>query len=85
MTWLLSLSDGTSVSNHPNRGQKGPQSNPDPTTIRAARAQAGLTQEAAAALVYSTERAWQKWEAGDARMHPAMFELFSLKKPKGKA
>lgn len=64
---------------HPNRGQRGPASNPDPAAIRAARDSAGLTQASAAALVYSTERAWQKWEAGDARMHPAVFELFCIK------
>lgn len=53
--------------------------NPAPEAIKAAREAAGLTQTAAAALVYSTCRAWQKWEAGDARMHPAIFELFTLK------
>ena len=64
---------------HPNRGPKGPFSNPAPEAIRAVREAAGLTQTAAAAMVYSTCRAWQKWEAGDARMHPAIFELFNLK------
>lgn len=64
---------------HPNRGPKGPQSNPVPEVIKAAREAAGLTQTAAAALIYSTCRAWQKWEAGEARMHPGMFELFEIK------
>ena len=63
----------------PNRGPKGPQSNPTPAEVRAARELTGLTQTAAASLVYSTCRAWQKWESGEARMHPAMFELFALK------
>lgn len=52
---------------------------PNPEAIRAAREAAGLTQTAAAALVYSTCRAWQKWEGGEARMHPGMFELFLIK------
>lgn len=68
------------MSNHPNRGLKGPSSNPSPEDIKAAReAIAGLTQTAAADLVHSTCRAWQQWEAGDRRMHPAMWELFKIK------
>ena len=59
---------------------QGPQGlAPTPAVIRSAREAAGLTQTAAAALVYSTCRAWQKWEAGDARMHPGLFELFEIK------
>ena len=65
---------------HPNRGPKGPSSNPTPEEIKAAReAIAGLTQTAAAALVHSTCRAWQQWEAGVRRMHPAFLELFQIK------
>lgn len=64
---------------HPNRGPKGPFSNPTPAAIKAAREAAGLTQTAAAVLVYSTCRAWQKWESGEARMHPGMYELFLIK------
>ena len=56
--------------------------NPLTESIKEARENAGLTQTAAAALVYSTCRAWQKWEAGDARMHPAIFELFCIKTEK---
>ena len=65
--------------NHPNRGPKGPFSNPTPADIRAARELAGLTQTAAANLLYTTCRSWQQWEAGDRRMHPAMWELFEIK------
>ncbi len=66
--------------NHPNRGQSGPASTPTPAAIRAAREAAGLTQTAAAALIYSSLRAWQQWEKeGDRRMHPGLFELFLLK------
>lgn len=67
------------MTTHPNRGQPGPQSSPKPEAIKAARAAAGLTQLAAAELVYSTARAWQSWEYGEKRMHPAVFELFDLK------
>ena len=65
--------------NHPNRGPKGPSSNPALEDIKAAREAAGLTQTAAATLVHSTCRSWQQWEAGDRRMHPAMWELFRIK------
>jgi len=59
--------------------------NPAPEEIRLVREAAGLSQSAAAALVYSSCRAWQQWEASvdDARnhrkMHPAVWELFRLK------
>jgi DNA-binding transcriptional regulator YiaG len=65
--------------NHPNRGPKGPFSNPAPDAVRAARENAGLSQTAAGALVHTTCRTWQQWEAGDRRMHPAFWELFLLK------
>ncbi len=66
--------------NHPNRGRAaGPAGNPKPGDIRAARDAAGLTQTAASALVHTTCRTWQQWEAGDRRMHPAFWELFRLK------
>lgn len=55
------------------------QPNPTPATIRAARAAAGLTQTAAAALLHTTCRVWQQWEAGDRKMHPAFWELFRLR------
>ena len=47
--------------------------------LPAARAAAGLTQTAAGALVYSSLGAWQQWEAGLRRMHPALWELFNIK------
>jgi DNA-binding transcriptional regulator YiaG len=53
--------------------------NPTPEQIKQARKDAGLTQTKAAALLYSTHRAWQKWEYGEARMRLAMFELFKIK------
>jgi DNA-binding transcriptional regulator YiaG len=72
------------MANHPNRtkGTKVPAANPTPTEIRSARESAGLTQAAAAELIYSTSRAWQLWEADDRRMHPGLWELFLLKSKK---
>ena len=57
---------------------------PTPTQIRAARESAGLSQEAAAALLYKARGTWAQWEAreGSANhraMDPAFWELFPLK------
>lgn len=52
---------------------------PTPDDVRAARAAAGLTQTAAAALVRSSMRAWQSWEGGQREMHPGLWELFQIK------
>jgi len=52
---------------------------PSAAEIAAARAAASLTQTQAAELIYSTLRTWQDWEAGIAKMHPAIFELFRIK------
>lgn len=65
--------------NHPNRGPKGPLSNPAPAEIRSARESVGLSQTDAGDLVHTTCRVWQQWEAGDRRMHPAFWELFRIK------
>lgn len=68
------------MSNHPNRGRGGnPAANPTPEAIRAAREHTGMTQTEAGAVVYAPCRKWQRWEAGDAAMHPAFWELFRLK------
>lgn len=72
------------MSSHPNRGRKGPASNPAPDEVRAAREAAGLTQKQAAALVYASLRNWQQWEQGEGassarRMHPGLWELFRIK------
>lgn len=58
--------------------------NPTPQQIREARAQAGLTQSQAAAILSKTLRTWQAWEAPEGTpMHRTMvaplFELFLLK------
>lgn len=52
---------------------------PTPEEIKQARTDAGLSQPAAAALIYSTKRTWQDWEAGKNPMHPGLWELFRLK------
>jgi putative transcriptional regulator len=52
---------------------------PTPVAVRTAREAAGLSQTAAGALLHTTCRTWQQWEAGDRRMHPAFWELFTLK------
>jgi DNA-binding transcriptional regulator YiaG len=71
------------MANHPNRSRgHQPGANPKPAEIRAAREAAGLTQSAAAELVYSTLRTWQDWETDGAqnrRMHPAIWELWLIK------
>lgn len=55
------------------------QNPPAPADVRAARISAGMTQSTAAGLVHANLRAWQMWEAGDRRMHPAMWELWQIK------
>lgn len=72
------------MSNHPNRSPQGPSANPTPEAIKAARLSAGLTQTHAGALVHTTCRVWQQWEAGDRRMHPAFWALFCIKTAAGK-
>lgn len=52
---------------------------PTPDQIKIARHQSGLSQTAAANLIHSTMRTWQDWEAGKARMHAGLWELFLLK------
>ena len=57
------------------------KASPTQQDIRDARADSGLSQAGAAALIYSTRRTWQDWEAGVASMHPGLWELFELKRP----
>lgn len=67
--------------NHPNRSRRGnPAANPSPEAIRAAREAAGLTQMQAAARLHANLTSWQRWESGERKMHPAMWELFLIKK-----
>lgn len=47
--------------------------------VKDARAFAKLTVPQSAALVYLSRRMWHKYESGEAKMHPAFFELFRVK------
>lgn len=55
------------------------KSSPTKEDIKTLRQAAGLSQTAAAELIYSTLRTWQDWEAGKNPMHPGLWELFMLK------
>jgi hypothetical protein len=50
--------------------------NPKPVEILAARRAFGLTQQAAADLALSKKRTWAGWEAGETKMHPAIWRWF---------
>lgn len=65
---------------HPNRSRrrKAPGENPKPAEIVRTREEAGLTQTDAGDLLYTTLSGWQRWEYGQRRMHPAMWEYFCL-------
>ena len=66
--------------NHPNRSRAASAArNPTPDEIVGERFNARLTQTEAARLIHSTLRTWQDWEAGKARMHPGLWELFILR------
>lgn len=52
---------------------------PTPAEIKSAREAAGLSQEAAAELLYRTARNWQQWELEERKMDPALWELFQIK------
>jgi hypothetical protein len=69
------------MTNHPNRSKKRPRKghNPSPEEIINARIKAGLTQPAAAELVYKSTIAWKKCESGENRMPPDTWELFLIK------
>jgi len=71
------------MSPHGNRSKHSPKAGrePRPAELKAAREAAGLTQDEAAALIYTSTRNWQNWEQGsDGRAMPASaFELFMLK------
>jgi putative transcriptional regulator len=68
------------MANHPNRSGRSKARNPKPEEI--IRARGSMTQTEAASLVHYSLRAWQQFEAGDRRMHPAIWELFRIKSAK---
>lgn len=50
-----------------------------PEQVRNARTRSKLSAEKAGALVYVSGRMWRKYEAGDAAMNLACWELFIIK------
>lgn len=44
-----------------------------------ARKALNLTQHQAAEVLYVSQRTWQQWESGARKMHPAFWELFTMK------
>lgn len=52
---------------------------PTSEQIKEARRVARVTQSEAADLIHSRLRTWQDWEAGKAKMHAGLWELFLLK------
>jgi hypothetical protein len=52
---------------------------PTPYQVKSSRAAAGLTQQAAAAVVGSMWRTWQDWELGKRNMPAAKWELWQIK------
>ena len=67
---------------HPNRSRRdSPAANPDHDQVRALRERLqsqrniGITaaQDICAEAVFTSRRAWQQWEHGDRRMHPAFW------------
>jgi len=47
--------------------------------IKTTRQSLGLTQSAAARLIYVDPSAWSHWESGKTPMHRAFWELFLIK------
>jgi len=56
-----------------------PAVSPLPRDIKVLRLLNNLTQTQASEMIYRNCRAWQRWESGDAKMDPAIWELFVLK------
>ena len=56
-----------------------PGEKPTPEQIAKARERAKMTQEEAAALLYMKWRAWDRYEKGARKMHPALWELWQIK------
>lgn len=52
---------------------------PSAQQVRDLRITSTLTQEEAAAVVYLSRSGWQKVEAGQRKLHPALWELWQLK------
>ena len=55
------------------------QPSPNPTEIRENRRSKGLTQAQAASIIHVALITWQNYEQGNRKIHPAFWELFTLK------
>lgn len=67
------------MANHPNRSGNSVARNPSPEEIARTRHDKGLSIADACALIHTTQKTWSAWESGDRRMHPAFWELFTVK------
>ena len=65
------------MTNHPHRRLRGGPA-PSPLMLRDLRERAGLTQQAAAALLGVGDKTWRDWEAGRRRMPAGMMELLCI-------
>lgn len=75
--------------NHPNRSKRasGPVRAPSPADVVLLRSlvertrDAGITdaQRYCAKQLHTSLRAWQQWERGERRMHPAFYELARIR------
>lgn len=66
------------MANHPNRNRGASGTVPTPEEVKTARGE--LTQVEAAGMIYTTGVRWSNYESGHARMHPAAWELFNIKR-----
>lgn len=53
-----------------------------PTPQEIIEGRGNLSQSASASLIYTTQARWSDYEKGKNRMHPAVWELFLLKRNK---
>ena len=67
--------------NHPNRSKRNPSParSPNGEEVKALRESLGLTEIAAANVIYSTPQVWAAYESGERRMHSGLWELFRIK------
>lgn len=66
--------------NHPSRNRNAASATPSAVHIQKAREAADLTPAQAGALIYERASRWRAFETGDARMHPAAWELWNIKR-----
>ena len=55
------------------------QPSPNPLEIKQTRRSLGLTQAQAASIISVALITWQNYEQGNRKIHPAFWELFTLK------